>query len=282
MLTASWSRPASLADVLAVLATGDRMIVAGATDVFPARLGRPIDEPVVDITGVAGLREILDEGTGWRIPALATWSDVAEAPLPPLFEGLRAAALLVGGPQVQNAGTVCGNLCNASPAADGIPNLLALDAVVELARAGGTRRVPVAEFVLGNRQTCRRPDELVTAVLVPRPAGEARSTFRKLGSRAYLVISIVMVAGAIEVEDGVVASARVAVGACSPVARRLPELEAELVGRRLDAEPDALARIARAEHLDGLAPIDDVRGSGAYRRDAALTMVRRVLRDLAG
>jgi CO/xanthine dehydrogenase FAD-binding subunit len=282
MLTASWSRPTSLADVLVVLAAGDRVIVAGATDFFPARLGRPVDEPVVDITGVAGLREIADEGTGWRIPALATWSDVAEAPLPPLFDGLRAAALLVGGPQVQNAGTVCGNLCNASPAADGIPNLLALDAVVELARVGGTRRVPVGEFVLGNRRTCRRPDELVTAVLVPKPAREARSAFRKLGSRAYLVISIVMAAGVIEVEDGVVASARVAVGACSPVARRLPELEAELVGRRLDEGPDALARIGRPEHLGGLAPIDDVRGSGGYRRDVALTMVRRVLRELAG
>ena len=136
-----------------------------------------------------------DEAGGWRIGALTTWTDVAEAPtLPAAFDGLRAAARPIGGRQIQNAGTIAGNLVNASPAADGTPNLLALDAVVELASAArGVRRLPVGDFVTGNRSTVLAPDELVTAVLVPdAPPASPGPTFLKLGSRAYLVISIVV------------------------------------------------------------------------------------------
>jgi CO/xanthine dehydrogenase FAD-binding subunit len=192
---------------------------------------------------------------------------------------LKLAAREVGGVQIQNVGTLCGNLCNASPAADGTPNLVALDALVELSSARATRRLPVAEFVTGNRATVRRSDEMVTALIVPKPEGETRSTFLKLGARKYLVISIVMVAVVMEIADGrTVAKARIAVGSCSAVAQRLPALEAALAGRRLDT---SLADRARAEHLASLSPIDDVRGTAAYRREAALTIVRRAITELA-
>lgn len=270
-------RPERLEDALAALAAGPRVVIAGGTDVYPAHVGRPFHEPVLDISALRGFRAISATQAGWRIPAMATWTDVAEAPLPPLFNGLRSAARTIGGLQVQNAGTVCGNLCNASPAADGIPNLLALDATVELASVRGIRRVPVGEFVTGYRATVCRPEELVTAVLVPAPAGTARSAFLKLGSRAYLVISIVMVAGVLDVVDGRVASVRLAVGACSPVAQRLPELEAALAGRV--PGPD-LADLVEPAHLSGLAPIDDVRGTAAYRLDAAGTLLRRLIAEL--
>jgi CO/xanthine dehydrogenase FAD-binding subunit len=123
--------------------------------------------------------------------------------------------------QIQNSGTVAGNLCNASPAADGVPPLLALDASVELASVAGTRRLKLDDFILGPRRTARRADELLAAILIPKPRAAAHSHFLKLGARRYLVISIAMVAAAIESERGKITTARVAVGACGPVAQRL-------------------------------------------------------------
>ena len=253
-------------------------IVAGGTDFYPARVGRPLDDDVLDISAIAGLRGIEDRGDHWRIGALTTWTDVVRADLPPCFDGLKRAARAVGGLQIQNAGTVAGNICNASPAADGAPNLLALDAAVELASAGGGRVTPIGEFITGNRTTARAPDEMVVGLTVPKPAPGATGAFLKLGARKYLVISIVMVAIVIEPDHGRVGRARIAVGACAPAPRRLPALEAALAGAPLDGD---LGARADGSHLRGaLAPIDDVRGSAAYRRDAALTLIRRGLSDL--
>jgi CO/xanthine dehydrogenase FAD-binding subunit len=274
----SYLRPTGLKEALAALAASPRIILAGGTDYYPARVGQPLDDDLLDITALPDLRRISDEGAHWLIPALATWTDLLETLLPPLFDGLKLAAREVGGVQIQNAGTLCGNLCNASPAADGTPNLLALDAGVELSSARATRRLPVAEFVTGSRAIRRRPEEMVTAIIVPKPQREARSTFLKLGARKYLVISIVMVAAVVEIgDDQTVARARIAVGSCSVVAQRLPALEAELAGRKLDA---GLSDLARPEHLASLSPIDDVRGAAAYRRDAALTIVKRAIGEL--
>lgn len=275
----SYLRPTELDEALAALAARPLIVLAGGTDYYPGRVGKPLDDDIIDITALSSLRRIAEDGGHWRIPALATWSDVIAAPLPPLFDGLKQAAREVGGVQIQNAGTVCGNLCNASPAADGTPNLLALDAQVELAAAAGRRLLPVGEFVTGNRRTVRRPDELVTALLVPRPKNKARSTFVKLGARKYLVISIVMIGAVVELTaDEKIAAARIAIGSCSAVARRLPSLEQRLKGQALSS---ALADVAQPDDLSPLSPIDDVRGSAAYRSDAALTLVRRALAELA-
>ena len=279
----TYLRPTDLAEALDALAMGvaagrPPVVVAGATDHYPARVGRVVDEDVLDISGLATLRPIERRDDGWLIPAGATWTDVAEADLPPLFDGLRGAARAIGGLQIQNRATLVGNACNASPAADGLPNLLALDAVVEIAARAGRRRVPIGSFVTGNRATVLRPDELVTGILVPEPEGSARSTFLKLGSRAYLVISIAMVAVVLVTgADRRIAAARVAVGACSAVARRLPVLEAELLGHR--AAP-GLEKLVRPGHLAELAPIDDIRGTAAYRLEAAEVLVRRALAEL--
>jgi CO/xanthine dehydrogenase FAD-binding subunit len=276
---ANYLRPTRLDDVLAALAAGPRVIVAGGTDFYPDRVGRPLDDDVLDISGLPDLRQITSEGTGWRIPAMATWTDLIEAELPPLFDGLKRAARDVGGVQTQNAATICGNLCNASPAADGVPNLLALDAEVELVSRTGSRRLGVADFVTGNRKTVRRPDELVVAVRVAEPKNAARSTFLKLGARKYLVISIAMVAVVIETDTaGTIRVARIAVGSCSAVAQRLWQLEGDLGGHRL--EP-GLAHLVAERHLEPLAPIDDIRGSAEYRRDAVLTLTRRAIEQVA-
>jgi CO/xanthine dehydrogenase FAD-binding subunit len=271
-------RPAGLDEALAALAGGALTVLAGGTDFYPRRVGRLLREDVLDITGLAGLRGIRRDGHMWRVGALTTWSDILREPLPRLFDALKLAAREIGGLQIQNAGTLGGNVCNASPAADGVPCLLALDAEVELASAAETRRVPLADFVTGGRQTARRPDELITALLVPERSARARSTFLKLGARRYLVISIVMVAVMLDTdESGAVASAAVAVGACSPVAQRIRALEARLIGR----PAAALASLVRAGDLWLLTPIDDVRGTAAYRLEAAQRLTQRALQDLA-
>ena len=275
----SYLRPTEIGDALRVLgAQGARAILAGGTDFYPARVGRTIEEDILDITALplGGIEERPDH---WRIGALATWSEMIAAPLPTCFDALKAAAREVGGAQIQNAGTIAGNVCNASPAADGVPPLLAMDAEVALASAAGERRVPLAEFVVGNRKTARRSDELVTAIRVPKPAEGTQSKFLKLGARRYLVISIAMVAATIEPDSrGQIARARIAVGACSPAAQRLRALESALIGAPIGPR---LATLVCEEHLaQALAPIDDVRGSAHYRNDAALTLVRRALAEL--
>ena len=277
----SWHRPRSLDEALAIRAATGALPLAGGTDIHPLRTaraawGEPWTTPVLDLSAVPGLDGIEETADGWRIGARTSWTAIAEAPLPSLFDGLRAAARAVGGCQVQNRGTIAGNLVTASPAGDGIPNLLVLDAEVELASRNATRRLPVADFVTGYRKTALAPGEIVTALHVPRCDG-ARGRFEKLGARRYLVISIAMAAAVLRLDGGRIAEARVAVGACSPVARRLPGLEAALVGATLQDAP----HVPTAEHLAPLAPIDDIRASGAYRRDAALALLRDLMAGYA-
>ena len=273
-----FERPRSVAEAANLLAAGDWALLAGGTDLYPAHVGRPIARPLLDLSRVEGLRGIRQSDAGWSIGATTTWSDVIRADLPPLFDALKAAAREVGGVQIQNTGTVAGNVCNASPAADGIPVLLALGAKVELQSALGSRQVPLEAFVLGSRRTARRDDELVTALHLPAHGGRARSVFHKLGGRRYLVISITMVAAAIDLDAaGRVATAGIAVGSCSAVARRLASLEARLLG----LAPAQLAECVEPGDLAPLAPLDDVRASAAFRLDATLTLLRRALAGFA-
>lgn len=276
----SYLAPRDLAEALAARAEGGWTVIAGGTDVWPALAARAGARPgrLLDVTRLAGFAGITEDAAGWRIGAATCWSTLLGADLPPLFDGLRAAARTVGAVQIQNAGTLAGNLCNASPAADGIPPLMALGAQVELASLRGTRRLPVEEFVRGPRQTALAADELLTAVQVPRAPEGARSVFLKLGARAYQVISIVMVAVTAWPDgSGRIGGARVAVGSCAPVARRLPALEAALAG----LAPSAMAGSLRADHLEPLSPIDDVRGTAGYRQQAAQELTSRALGQLA-
>ncbi|ACA16447.1 molybdopterin dehydrogenase FAD-binding [Methylobacterium sp. 4-46] len=262
-------RPTTLAEALAIRRAQAVTVLAGGTDLYPAAASRrawgdPAQPDILDISAIPELRGIAEEGGHWRIGALATWTDLIRADLPPLLDGLKRAGRAVGGVQIQNRGTLVGNACTASPAGDGIPNLLALDAVFEVSG----RDVPARDFFTGYRTNAVGPQDLVTAIRIPKRAG--RGHFEKLGARRYLVISIAMAALAVETgPDGRVREARIAVGACGPVARRLTALEADLRGVPLAAAPGLVA----AHHLADLAPIDDVRASAAYRRAAARALV---------
>jgi CO/xanthine dehydrogenase FAD-binding subunit len=269
-----YARPSDLQDALGLLAESGARVIAGATDIYPGAGERPLQGGYVDVSKISALRGVTFDSASVRIGATTTWTDIVRADLPPAFDALKVAARDIGAVQIQTRGTIAGNLCNASPAADGAPPLLILDAQVELASRRGTRRLPLDVFINGARSTLLAPDEMMTAVVTPLPASTIRSAFFKLGARRYLVISIVMVAVALDVVEGIVRDARIAVGACSVVAQRMREAERRLIGA--PAGPD-LGRSIEAKDLVRLSPIDDVRASADYRRDAALTLVRRAV-----
>jgi CO/xanthine dehydrogenase FAD-binding subunit len=268
-------KPRTLTEAVETLAACRGQVLAGGTDFFPALGDRPVAGPIVDLAGVTEIKGITFEPLYVRIGGLTTWSEVIARPLPRSFDALKSAAREVGSVQIQNRATVAGNLCNASPAADGVPPLLALEAEVELASAAGVRRLLLRDFIVGNRETLRRRDEILAAVLVPRRAEQAASAFLKLGARRYLVISITMVAVVIAADRlGTISHARVAVGSCSARAQHLEALERALEGMPART---GLGLVASPEHLATLSPIDDVRATADYRRDASLTLVRRAL-----
>ncbi|WP_118133026.1 xanthine dehydrogenase family protein subunit M [Oceanicella sp. SM1341] len=266
-------RPETLENAIGIMQAGPVRPLAGGTDLYPGLRDGPPPAALIDLSRIAGLRGITREDGGWRIGATTTWTDIVRADLPALFDGLRAAAREVGSVQIQNAGTVAGNICNASPAADGVPALLTLDAEVSLAGPGGSRRLPLGDFITGVRRTALGEGEIVTALHVPDAPG-GRGAFVKLGARRYLVISIAMVSAVvIPAQDGTIGEARIAVGACSAVARRLPGLEAALAG----CAPEGIATVVAAADLSALTPIDDVRGSAGYRLDAVREILGRVI-----
>lgn len=271
-----YQRPNTLEDALAVLAEGEWRIAAGCTDLFPSTQHKVLRGDTLDITAIDELRGISKCEDGLRIGATTTWTDIMQADLPACFDGLKLAAREVGATQIQNRGTLAGNLCNASPAADSVPPLLTLDATVEVSSAQTRRHIPLPEFILGPRHVALQPVELVTAVHIPSHALRGRGHFRKLGARKYLVISISMTAVRIEVEDSIVTQAALAIGSCGPVATRLPKVERTLIGVPLNPTLITDEAVAQA-----ITPIDDIRADAAYRAASAAELLRRVIGVMA-
>ena len=275
-----YAKPAGLEEALALLGQDRWRILAGGTDFYPALGNRPLAENILDINGLDELRGVSETASHIVIGARTNWTDLIRQPLPPAFDALKQAAREVGSVQIQNMATVAGNLCNASPAADGVPALMILDAEVELRSATATRHLPLDRFILGNRRTAREPGEMLTAIRVPRNSTAGASSFVKLGARRYLVISIAMAAARISLgRDGTVDAAAICVGSCSAVAQRLAPLERALAGLR--PGPAVADAIARAD-LAALTPIDDVRGTAGYRREAAREIILRAVMAATG
>ena len=267
-------RAANLDGAVAMLSAGPCRILAGGTDVFPSLNDRPLVGRVLDISGIADLRQIAQTHDHWSFGAAVSWRDVIRAALPPAFDGLKAAAREVGSVQIQNRATLVGNICNASPAADGVPALLTMDAAVQLQSCRGSRVMPLTSFITGNRKTARASDEMVTAILVPKAATTGQGYFYKLGARRYLVISIGMVAMRLLCDSQQkITEIAIAVGACSEVATRLNDLEQHLCGQPVSGAADILS----PSHFAGLSPIDDVRAPASYRIDAVEEAVRRLI-----
>ncbi len=271
--------PRTLAEALAMLAehAPDALPVAGATNLIPdMRGGRRRPRYLVNIAALPELQGIRQEDGHLVIGAAVTVAEVLDDPLVArLTPVLKDAAAVLASPLVRNRATVAGNLANASPAADMAPPLLALDAEVELASTEGTRRVALKDFFVDVRRTVCRPHELVTAVHVPVPGAGSRSAFYKIGLRNADAIAVVNGAVRVDLEDGgVCRTARIALGAVAPTPIRAYEAERALEGQPLT--PEVIAEVARRA-ADATRPIDDIRGSAAYRRYVAGVIVRRML-----
>jgi xanthine dehydrogenase small subunit len=258
--------PKNLADAVRMLRDeGPLVPMAGCTDLYVAlNVGALSPSRFLNLWRLSALRAIRVHGDLLSIGALATYTEIIRSPLVgrrvPM---LRAAARQVGGMQIQNRGTIGGNVANASPAGDTLPILAAAEATVVLLSAAGERRVPMAAFYTGYRQSVMRPDELVAAIEVPRIRG--RQWFRKVGTRAAQSISKVVMA-AVAPGDG--EPPRLAVGSVAPTVVRLPRTEAAL---------GAGAGLAEAQRtlLDEIAPIDDLRSTAEYRRRVAANLLAR-------
>ena len=234
--------------------------MAGCTDLYVSlNFGTLKETRFLDLWRLEPLRRIEMRGGVLSIGALATHTDLIRSPLVRRrLPMLSAAAREVGGVQIQNRGTIGGNVANASPAGDTLPVLAAAGATVVLQGADGVRRVPFTEFYTGYRRTVRRPDELIVALEVPKVAG--RQWFRKVGTRAAQAISKVVMAG-VDGDDP-----RLAIGSVAPTVLRLRRTEAALAR---GAPPDEI----RQTLLDEIAPIDDVRSTAEYRRQVAVNLI---------
>ncbi len=277
-------RARSLDEALGALerATADTRLLAGGTDLMlELEIGRTRPDHVIDIWSLDELRGVAAEDGGLRIGALTDCGELERAALVrERADVLAAAAATVGAVQIKNRATIGGNLGTASPAADLVPALVALDAIVRLRCARGARDVPVAQFLVGYRATARRPDELIESVFVPARDPRERRAFKKVGTRAAQSISKVVVALALTVDGGVVRALRAGAGSVADRTVALPTLERELVGRAPDAA--ALDAAARASAARDCAPIDDVRSTALYRRHVLRRCLRTMLGDLAG
>jgi CO/xanthine dehydrogenase FAD-binding subunit len=290
-----YQRPTSLLAALALLNEGF-IPIAGGTDYYPGKVGKPLTDKLFDLSTVADFRvaQPLGSTDGLRLSGLCTWrqcrNDFDLGRLPLWSAALAQSAKDVGGWQVQNRGTLGGNLCNASPAADGVVALLALGASVVLVSSNSCqsntspslhyRSLALSDFVLGNRQTAKSRGELLTQIELPNHSSRARSVFLKLGHRKYLVISIVMVAVLLDFDDlEYVTTCRVAIGSCSKAALRVSKLEQLVVGCH---RSNLLTIIKKNLGLivDTIQPIDDVRGSAVYRLTAAQELVLRAFAEI--
>ena len=275
---AQYFRPHDLGSALKWLADNDARVAAGCTDLLASTESQRLTGNVLDVTAIQDLRGISKDDEYWRFGATTTWTDVIKSELPAAFDSLKLAAREVGSPQIQNAGTLAGNLCNASPAADGVPCWLTLDARVELVSTDSKRILPLQEFITGPRRTECAQNELVSAILVPHHASRGRSSFLKLGARKYLVISIAMVAVRLVEDAGTITDCAVSVGSCSAVATRLTKVEGAITGQRLSqlSLPN-LQELVEAT----INPIDDLRSDARGRLAAACELTQRCISSLA-
>ncbi len=275
--------PTSTQEAVEILAKkGERArIIAGGTDLI-LELERGVRkdiETLIDVTRIPGLDGItLDEDEVIHLGPLVTHNHCAASQL--IRERgypLARAAWEVGAPQIRNRGTVAGNLVTASPANDTITPLMALGAWVTLESVRGARRVPLGDFYTGVRKTVMQSDEMLVDIAFPALTSDQRGTFIKLALRRAQAISVVNMALVLRLEAGHVKSASITLGAVAPTIIHATKAETYLAGKTLDE--DAIPRAAELT-MQAARPIDDIRGSAAYRREMVRVITARGLRAL--
>jgi carbon-monoxide dehydrogenase medium subunit len=255
---------------------GGRM-VAGATDVLIRwRQGAWTPRYVLNIKRIPGLDEVhYNPAEGLRLGALVKIRTLEQHPLiRQHYPALTQAATAFAGVQIRNLATLGGNVCNASPAGDTLPALLAYGASCHLAGSGGTRVVPLAEFVQGPSQTTLRPAELLVELRLPSPLPRTGALYIKHSPRSTMDIATIGVASVVSLADEVCQQVRIVLGAVAPTVIRAPEAEALLTGHAPDTE--RLQQAAQAA-MAAASPIDDIRGTAAHRRAIVMPLVQRTL-----
>lgn len=254
-------------------------VLAGGTDVMvQLQAGQIHPENLLYIGNLDDLKGINRKQQTFDIGSLVTHRQlVVDAEIAARLPALAEACSSVGGWQTQEVGTVGGNVCNASPAADTIPPLLVADASVTLASSDGVRSMPLAEFVLGRRQTAARPEELLVRLEVVPCDGTVGEVYLKVAPRTAMEVAVVGLAVRVSMTEGTVTDARVAACAVAPRAFRSVAAEQVLVGSQLETEAVAEASRLLASDAD---PIDDVRASAAYRRSVLQRLLGRAV-DIA-
>lgn len=271
--------PTDVDGAVALLAgeAGARVLSGGTDLLVQMRLGAGAPPLFVDVKRIPRLSAVSLDAKGLRIGAAVPALEIYEnESIRSLWPGLAEATDLIGSTQIQGRATWTGNLCNASPAADTVPALIAVRANVVIAGPSGERRVPVEEFTTGPGRTVLERGELVVEFEVPAPAPHASDAYLRLIPRTEMDIAVVGSAVALTLDaDGTVTEARVALAAVAPTAIRVPAAESALVGTRLD---DAALDAAAAAATAAANPIDDKRGTVAYRKRVAGVLTKRAAR----
>ena len=266
-------RPDKINEALDSLSREKLTIAAGCTDLLPSTQQDNLGDNILDISGIKSLRNIDFENGFRRIGSGVTWTDIVENNnLPNCYDMLKECSLQIGSQQIQNLGTIGGNLCNASPAADGVPCLLSLDASIELLSVNGKRVLKLEDFIKGSRKTELQNNEILSAILIPKEAEIGRSSFLKLGARKYLVISIAMIACKLNLKKDIISEIAISVGSCSAVAKRIKSLENLLIGKSIKDELTTI--ILNYNYKNYLSPINDIRGTNTYRLKASKVLVK--------
>ncbi len=273
--------PATLSEALSLRAAGSYRPLAGGTDLM-VQLAADVAAPpsaVLDLSRIAELKGISTDGYEVSVGALTTFTELRHSPvISARLPALAEAAATVGAAQIQNRGTIGGNICNASPAGDSLPVLLAADAVFDLASTAGIREIAAADFWTGYRQTALADDELLLRVRFAVDRAR-RTRFRKVGTRAAQAISKVVVALSYRTEGGAWSNVRVALGSVAATTVRATAAEAVLEGSwPSERVADEAARVLASE----IAPIDDVRSTADYRRSVSARVLHRLLREEGG
>jgi carbon-monoxide dehydrogenase medium subunit len=256
-------------------AEGGAFALAGGTDLLAQiRVGRIAPQRVVDLKRIPELREIVADEEGYRIGAAVTGAELGEhSELVADWPGVVEATELIGSTQIQGRASMGGNLCNASPAADSVPALIAAGASCSVVGPAGRREIAVEQVVIGPGQTCLAPDEIVAHFRLPRPQPRSADAYLRLIPRSEMDIAVVGAGVALTLDpEGVCTECRVALGAGAPTPILVAEASAALVGRPVaDA---ALADLAAAASA-AARPIDDMRGTRAYRIHVAGVLAKR-------
>lgn len=267
-------------DLDAALEARDRhpeyAIIAGCTDFMVGLCERERPAGVIDVFGLQGLDQIREDSDRFHIGAATTYAALLRHPgVTEKLPGLVAAVREIGAVQIQERGTIGGNIATSSPVGDTLPVLLALDAEIEVASVRGTRTIPYESFCTGYRQIALAPDELIVTVRIPIPHPGSLQYWRKVGTRRAQAISKIMAAGRIFVEDETVQEVRWSLGAVADRPIRVENVESYLLGKAID--PYVIAEVTELQ-ANAIQPIDDVRSTARYRSRVAGNLLAQFLR----